>query len=375
MRICYISGGNFIHVHRLANFFAANGHEVYLISTTELNDYGGYDERVKIYPLVRLFPGIWQISKYLSGLIWLFQLRRLVRKIHPDILDAQFIKINGYLGVISGIRPLVLTAWGSDILFTARLSWLHRILISYCLKKADSIVCRSPVVREEIIKLGAQADKINIILIGVDTDKFAPRHKNEEFRQNLGFADSAPMVISTRSLEPVYDLETLVKAVPLVLKEIPETKFVIAGQGSRRHYLEDLAGSLQVADSVKFVGLIPHDELPQYLASSDVYVSTSLSDGTSNSLLEAMASSLAPVVTDIPANRLWIDDGKNGALFTVSEPEFLAARIVHLLKRNELRKKFGEMNTEIARQRAEHQVEMKKLEKLYSDLVKRRRGQ
>jgi len=375
MRICYISGGNFIHVHRLANFFAANGHEVYLISTTELNDYGGYDERVKIYPLVRLFPGIWQISKYLSGLIWLFQLRRLVRKIHPDILDAHFIKINGYLGVISGIRPLVLTAWGSDILFTARLSWLHRILISYCLKKADSIVCRSPVVREEIIKLGAQADKINIILIGVDTDKFAPCHKNEEFRQNLGFADSAPMVISTRSLEPVYDLETLVKAVPLVLKEIPETKFVIAGQGSRRHYLEDLAGSLQVADSVKFVGLIPHDELPQYLASSDVYVSTSLSDGTSNSLLEAMASSLAPVVTDIPANRLWIDDGKNGALFTVSEPEFLAARIVHLLKRNELRKKFGEMNTEIARQRAEHQVEMKKLEKLYSDLVERRRGQ
>lgn len=375
MRICYIAGGNFLHVHRLANFFAANGHEVHLISTTESRDYGGYDERVKIHSLVRLLPGIWQISKYLSGLMWLFQLRRLVKKIHPDIIDAHFIKINGYLGVISGFRPLVLTAWGSDILFTARLSHLHRIIISYCLKKADAVVCRSSVVKEEITKLGARVDKINIILIGVDTNKFAPRHKNKELRRSLGFTDPAPMVISTRSLEPVYDLETLVKAVPLVLKEIPETKFVIAGQGSLRHYLEDLADSLQVADSVKFVGLIPHDELPQYLASSDLYVSTSLSDGTSNSLLEAMASSLAPVVTDIPANRLWIDDGENGALFPVSEPENLAARIVHLLKRDELRKKFGEMNTEIARQRAEHQMEMKKLEKLYSDLVERRRGQ
>lgn len=372
MKICIIAGGGSVHVRRFTNFLAAGGHEVHLISSAPWRDCQGYDEGIKIYPLPRLFPQIWTVSRYFSGVLWLFQVRKLLKKIHPDVLDGHFLKINGYLGVISGFHPLVLTCMGSDILVSARQSLVHRILSGYSLRKAEAIVCRSSIVKEEIIKLGAQADKIHIILIGVDTNKFGPSQKNAELRRSLGISETAPIVISTRALGPIYDVETLVKAIPSVLKEIPETKFIIAGHGNQRGYLENLADSLQVAGSVKFVSLLPHDELAKYLASSDVYVSTSLSDGTSNSLLEAMASGLAPVVTDIPANNPWIEDEENGALFPVKDDNILAAKIIYLLKHNELRKKFGEINREIARRRAEHQLEMKRLERLYNELVKKR---
>ncbi|GAI99033.1 unnamed protein product, partial [marine sediment metagenome] len=160
---------------------------------------------------------------------------------------------------------------------------------------------------DEIIKLGANPGKIKLSFFGVDTGEFSPPHRSEGLRQRLGISD-APAVISTRGLSLIYNVETLIKAIPLVLKEVPPAKFIVAGEGNQRNYLESLSQRLGVSDSVKFVGRIPHNEISQYLASSDVYVSTSLSDGVPNSLLEAMASGLAPVLTDIAANRLWIKD-------------------------------------------------------------------
>ena len=96
------------------------------------------------------------------------------------------------------------------------------------------------------------------------------------------------------------------------LAEMPQAKFVIAGTGEQQAYLRELTHDLGVSNNTKFIGWVPRSELPKYLSSADVYVSSSLSDGTSNSLLEAMACGLAPIVTDIPANQTWIDDGKNG---------------------------------------------------------------
>ena len=101
MRICYIADGPIIHTQRWVNYFAGKEeHEVHLISTRFPPGYKGYDKKIKMHPLVRLFPRIWKASGYLSGILWLFQVRRLVRRIRPDILDAHFITVNGYLAAI-----------------------------------------------------------------------------------------------------------------------------------------------------------------------------------------------------------------------------------------------------------------------------------
>ena len=109
--------------------------------------------------------------------------------------------------------------------------------------------------------------------------------------------------------------------------------------------------------------------MPQYLASSDVYVSTSLSDGVPNSLLEAMACGLACIVTDIPADRTWIENGKNGFLVPLSDAEALAVRIGQLLLDDRSRFEFGEINVKITKERAEHRVQAQRLEGMYSELI------
>ncbi len=114
----------------------------------------------------------------------------------------------------------------------------------------------------------------------------------------------------------IYSVETLIKAVPFVLNKLPETKFIIAGEGFERRKLKKLAESLRISKNIKFVGQLFEKQIPDYLKLSDIYVSTSLSDGSSLSLIEAMFSGSFPVVTRIPANEEWTKDEVNGFLRT-----------------------------------------------------------
>ena len=128
MKLCFIADGLSLHTQRWVNYFADRGHEVHLISSRFTPGYEGYDTRIIKHPLIRLLPRIWKVSGYLSGLLWLFQVRRLVRIIKPDIVDAHFVTICGYLGVASGFHPLILTAWGSDILVAPKKNLIHYYL-------------------------------------------------------------------------------------------------------------------------------------------------------------------------------------------------------------------------------------------------------
>jgi len=299
----------------------------------------------------------------------LIQFRRIISKIRPDILDAHYVIKYGFIAALTNFHPLVVTALGSDILIQPKRNPLWKFVARYALQKADLIVCRSPLVKEEISKLGVETGKIRVILLGVNSDKFHPMPENEKLKQELGIGQSAPVVISTRGLSPVYDVATLIKAVPLVLDEIPGAKFVIIGEGEQESYLQNLTRSLGILESVKFIGWVSHNDIPRYLASSDVYVSTSLSDGTSNSLLEAMACELAPVVTDIPANRQWIKDGENGFLVPVKDCKALAEKVISLIKDENRIGNFGKISRKIVQEKAEEKMEMGKLEKAHEDLI------
>jgi len=369
MRICYVANGASIHMQRWVNYFAKKGHEVHLISGKLVPGYG---ENIHVHLLTRLSPKTWIVSRYLSALLSIFQTRRLIKKIKPDIVDGHYITVYGFLAACSGFHPLVVTAWGSDVLVQPKQSQLMRFTAKHALKKADIIICLFPidVAKEQITELGIDSNKIRTLLLGVDTAEFNPSHRDEKIRRTLGIESSQPIVISTRALAPIYNVETLVKAISLVLAEVPQAEFVIAGTGEQQGYLKELVHDLGVSNNTKFIGWVPRTELPKYLSSADIYVSTSLSDGTSNSLLEAMACELAPVVTDIPANRPWIIDGENGFLFPTRDYERLAAKIINLLHNQETREDFGRTSREIVQKKAEQQTEMEKMDSIYAKLIK-----
>jgi glycosyltransferase involved in cell wall biosynthesis len=365
MKICYIADGSSIHTQRWINYFAAKDHEVHLIYW---KTRPGYHQNVRIHYLKRFAPAIWPVTRYFSFLRWIFQVRRLLKEIKPDVLDSHFVIDNGLLAACSGFHPYVVTAWGSDVLIFPRRNFIWRMVARYVLKRADKIICDSEVVKAGLLTLGARPEKITKVYNGINTGQFSPQKSDEALKSKLGVKGS-PVVISIRHLRPLYNVEMLVRAVPLVLEQAPQARFVIAGDGYQRGYLEKLTAELGVAQNVSFIGYLPHDELPGYLASSDIYVTTSRSDSSSQSLQEAMACELAPVATDLPANREWINDGENGFIVPQDDHKALAEKIVYLIENSETRAKFGKINRKLIVDNAEYEKEMGKVEKLYAGMM------
>ena len=367
MKICYIGSLGSMHTERWMSYFSEAGHEVHLITSGELSAVG--IENVKLHSLKRFGPRIRIINYLINSLPLVIQFKRLVKDINPDIIHAHYIMDITLLGAISGFRPFIVTPWGSDVLIAPKKSKILWWVVKYTLKKADCITCDAEHVREALIELGAEPQKIYRIYWGTDTRKFNPGMRSEKLRKELGIFDS-PMIISSRRLKPLYDVGSLITAIPMVLKEVPEAKFVIAGTGTQDAELKGLAKSLGVWDSIRFVGGIPSDEFPKYLASADIYVCTSLSDGgLAISTKEAMACELPVIVTDFGDNVKWIENGANGFAIPLKDPKSLAEKIIYLIEHGDVRMKFGELGRKLVKERFEYDKELKKVENIYEQLI------
>jgi glycosyltransferase involved in cell wall biosynthesis len=229
MKLCFIAGANSIHSKRWIEYFTKKGHEIHWISLKPPTE--GYVKNVKFY----LIKGV-----ILSSII---NIKKLVRKIKPDILHIHYAGINGVIGALTGFHPLVLTVWGSDVLIAGK-SKIKRPLVKFVLNKADLITCDAEHMKEAMVKLGVNPSKIKIVYFGIDTQKFSPRPKDKKIIQDLN-PDNLPLVISLRNLEPVYDVGTLIKSIPLVLKEFSKVRFIIAGKGTEEKKLKNLAKNLK----------------------------------------------------------------------------------------------------------------------------------
>jgi glycosyltransferase involved in cell wall biosynthesis len=214
--------------------------------------------------------------------------------------------------------------------------------------------------KNEVDQLGIRSEKISIIPMSVD-ESFLEIGKSRKIE-----LDKHPfIVISNRNLLPIYNISLLIRAIPIVMKEEPETKFLIAGDGSEKENLKREAENLNLNAFVQFLGRVPHKDMPKLLTQGDIYVSTSPYDGTSVSLLEALASGTFPVVTDIPANREWIVNGDNGFLVPKENETFLAAKIVEAIRNRRLLMKAFEKNRIIVNQRAHWRENVRKIKELY----------
>jgi glycosyltransferase involved in cell wall biosynthesis len=155
----------------------------------------------------------------------------------------------------------------------------------------------------------------------------------------------------------------------MVVKAKPNTNFLIAGDGPERENLEREAHNLNTSSFVKFLGRVPHTEMPNLLSKVDIYVSTSLYDGTSVSLIEAMGSGAFPVVTDIPANREWITNGQNGFLVPLDDEKYLANRIIDAIRNKVFVEKSRAKNHLIVEERTLWSVTIENIKNIYAEIL------
>lgn len=368
VKLCYIASLGSTHTERWINYFANAGHEVHLIDTNELPS--GNVKKIKLHRVKKLDTHIRIIDYLIDPLISALRFFKIVWNINPDIVHAHSLTYLTMFGAISRIHPFIFTAWGSDVLIAPGKSKLLRWIIMNIINNADLITCDAEHIIEPLVQYGASRQRIKLVNFGVDTRKFNLKPKDEKLMKGIDIIGS-PIIISLRRFFPIYNVETLIAAIPMVIKEVSTAKFIIAGNGPQEDALKELAKSLHVYDSIRFVGYIPNDdEVSRYLSSADIYVSTSLSDaGIASSTAQAMACGLPVVITDFGDNGKWVENGMNGFLIPLSDPKTLAEKIIYLLQHEDVRKNFGKINRKIIEDKNDYYNEMKKMENIYMDLI------
>jgi len=308
---------------------------------------------------------------YLGSFLRSVLLRKQLSEIKPDVLISSGALSYGFYCALSNYSPNIVFVWGSDVLTAPK--WLpFRFIAKYTLRKADAVVADSETEENACVSLGSNRAKIvkfpwidlSPMLSKVEKNADFQRKTRESFKEDTGWHEDDLIIISTRHHEPIYDVESLISAIPDVIRQVKNARFLILSSGSLTEELRTRVKELGVENHVKFLGRLPHDEVLKHLQISDIYVSTSLSDGTSASLLEAMASKLPSVVTNIPANREWIENGKSGILAPTRNPKSLAQNIITLLENQSLRQSLGKEAYVTVKEKADWQKNSEILDNL-----------
>jgi glycosyltransferase involved in cell wall biosynthesis len=335
MRLCFLADARSIHTLRWLEG-CAGGTETDLISFDYHDLAAGpvtpasyAPTRARIHLVPRAAPGIVKTPLLARG---------LVRRIRPDIVHAHYATQYGFCAAFANVHPLVLTCWGSDILVDPQTSRLNREMVRFALSRADLVTVDGDYYRRVLEHdFGVPPEKIVRVSHGVDTTAFSPARRVAD-----AVVGNGPMILYVRGFRPVYDPLTLVRALPAVLADHPDAVAVLAGApGAAFDATVAEARALGVADAVRFAGNVAHADLPPYLASASVYVSTSTSDGGMPvSTLEAMASGCAMAVTDA-GDHPGLAAENAAVVVPQRDPELLAGAIIHLLDHPACREQLG----------------------------------
>jgi len=347
MKICFLAHGVSIHTRKWTRYFRDQGHQVSLVTLTPAGIMPG----MEIYDLKHS----WHVSYKNTNWHYLLKLPRIwkvVRDIKPDILIAIFLSSYGILGALVRLKkcPLVTRVCGSDIFVFPKRSFLHRFVTRFALSRADLIISVAQHMTQTLSDYMVNDKLVLTQQYGIDTNLFFPPHEAASSR--------SPVCLSNRAMVPICNLETILLSAHKLEAQGSPVHINLAGDGEQSKFLKQKAGKLKLRDRVSFVGNIDHARMPEELRSASIYVSMSLSDGTSISLIEAMACGAFPVVSDIPANREWITDGVNGYLVSPDSPDQLAQRLNDAWNRPELRQTAAERNWSIIREKGDYKKNM-----------------
>jgi glycosyltransferase involved in cell wall biosynthesis len=235
------------------------------------------------------------------------RLRSWIQEIQPQMMHVhQANSVAWHAGrAARGLAiPLVLTAWGSDVLLLPQSHPLLARMVRSNLAMADLITSDSLFMAARIRALAGEQIKMAVLNYGMDSLPAAPDLAAKEKR-----------VLSCRLHKPLYRIDAILRAWSQIERDqrFPDWRLTVAASGEQTAQLTALAASLQL-QRVDFSGFVAPEELARLYRQSRVFVSVPRSDSTSISLLEAMGHGCLPLLSNLPANGEWIIDGLNGRI-------------------------------------------------------------
>ena len=360
MRICFISLGNFSHIGLYLDYFKQAGHDVHLIALSPGPERNISVHNVGFGKKYSATEGKWKYPLSMPGA------KKLIKKLKPDIVHAHYATSAGLTALYCGFHPTVITVHGSDLTVGIK-SRVWRPVLKRIFNFCDCINTVSKDLEDMALSLGIEPDKIETLTPGIDTEKFA-FIKNPEANRS-----GALKLICTRRMEPVFDHKTIIDALVLLKEKGISFEMTFTGDGSLLEEFKQQAEEIGLSNHVTFTGRVPNYKLPELLSKHDVYLSASLWDGASLSLLEAMSVGLFPVVSDIKANSAWLKKNTDGLLHKVDDAQDLAEKIQYLNENRRIIIEAAKENRKKVVESADRKTNMKHLEGIYEKLIDKRR--
>lgn len=290
------------------------------------------------------------------------RIAEIVKSNHISLIHTHNEKAQFY-GTLAGLKtrvPVVHTKHGKNNLdFRSRIrNYLASLLCArvVAVSRDATLQC----VRDERIP----ATKVLTILNGVDTVTFSPGSDSRFYKAALGIDPEVPVIGIVARLAPVKDHATLLAACQILRESGVNFRLLVVGDGPLKHELEARAESLGISDCVIFTG--SRRNIPEFMRAMDVFVLSSVSEGISLTLIEAMSCELPVVATAVGGNPEVVLDGETGFLVPAQNPASMAEKIGLLLENPVLRSQFGLKG----RQRAEGEFSLSRAAAQYVDLYR-----
>lgn len=203
----------------------------------------------------------------------------------------------------------------------------------------DYVTAISSATRDALVEFeNFPREKIRIIYNGIDDSRYV-LHEDKSLRQSLGIKEGALILGTVARLDPIKNQKMMIKALKIIQQNYPETFLLIIGDGPERGKLESLASQLNLSSRVLFTGF--KEDVHQYLNIMDIFLLTSFSEGTAVTLLEAMASGLPCIVTNVGGNPEIVQDGETGFVIPSDDEKALSEKICILFSNIDLMKRMG----------------------------------
>ena len=375
MRIIYFSKNYTPHDYRFLSSLSETEHEVYFLQLeTARRQVEDRPVPEKVQQI--LWAGGQHEFRWRDLPRLVLDFRRVVRKIKPDLVHAGPIQNCAFLTALSGFRPYLAMSWGYDLVRDADSSWWMKRITQYALRNASFFISDANVSRDKAVFFGMDPNKTVIIPWGTDIELFTPREA--ERRKTFGTNQKSKInnrksvtLFCSRTWESIYGVDVLAKAFVKVAAVYPNANLILLGGGSQGARIRQILMNGGVMERVHLGGQVRQRDLPHWYHMSDIYISPSHVDGSSVTLMEALASGLPCLVSDIPGNREWIQDGLNGWLFRDGDVDALAEKILYAIQNRKSFKKIGELARETAEEKADWNKNFGKLLQTYERILGR----
>jgi len=361
IRVALLGDARQVHIHRWSRYLDEAGFDVLTLSLEPVKGVSGFRRRISVPFFIPDFARYPLAVPVVRGVLGRFR---------PDVVSAHFVPNYGMIAALGGREPWVLSTWGSDVMVLPAKSAFHMWRTRFVIRRAAYITSDADVMTRRLIELGASADRVITFPYGVDRKAFFP-FSTMPGGPAAKAEGGGPAILCNRKMEPVYNIPTLVDGFAEALRLLPEARLTLAGSGSQSQPLADRTRRAGVERAVRFTGDVPHDKMPDLLRDHDIFVTVALSDTTSVSLLEAMACGLFPIVSDIPANREWIEDGVNGFVVDPGDAGAVARAIAAAWENRDLRESAAKKNAGLIETRADWYQNMSVVNDLFRRLAGR----